>query len=283
MKLFCFRFDIDTHLCSRKGVPNLLGLADDLNVKFTFFFNMGRGLSRRSYFLRNKKNATPIGAKLSHIGKLGKLGKLGYIKTVLFNPFVGYSCPEIIRMAKKQGHEIGLHGGRNHGDWMYNAGNWCKERFQKEIRWGVKTLQKVGIEEVTSFASPGWKNSKVLFPILAEEGFNIVADWHGTASENITQIDKCGRLLAVTTNLTGEPGGIGYIENKRAQGLNNEDILKIFKEDLTNINRLGVLYDHAYFVGNKELSLIEKMVKTVIEMNFKIITLNSIPEYIKIP
>ena len=44
-KLVC-RFDIDTHKCIRDGVPNLLEISEERNVRFTFFLNAGRAISR---------------------------------------------------------------------------------------------------------------------------------------------------------------------------------------------------------------------------------------------
>jgi hypothetical protein len=37
MKYFCFRFDVDTPKCIKKGVPNLISLSKKLDVPFTFF------------------------------------------------------------------------------------------------------------------------------------------------------------------------------------------------------------------------------------------------------
>lgn len=51
-KTFSFRFNVDTHLCARKGVPNLIALADKLDVRFAFFFNMEERFPGELIFLR---------------------------------------------------------------------------------------------------------------------------------------------------------------------------------------------------------------------------------------
>ena len=42
MKLCCFRFDADTHVCVSVGIPRLVELGNRLGARFTFFVNMGR-------------------------------------------------------------------------------------------------------------------------------------------------------------------------------------------------------------------------------------------------
>ena len=116
MKYFCFRFDVDTPKCIQTGIPNLIGLSKELDVPFTFFVNMGRGTSRWSFikkiFSPRNNSTTDSTQKLSN---LNKLGLWNYLFMALANPKVGNSYPGIIQSLEKAGHEVGLHGGSNHG------------------------------------------------------------------------------------------------------------------------------------------------------------------------
>ena len=58
MNKLAFRFDIDTHKCIRDDVPNLLEISEERDVKFTFFLNSGRAISRELSVrvLKEKRN-----------------------------------------------------------------------------------------------------------------------------------------------------------------------------------------------------------------------------------
>lgn len=123
VKFFCFRFDVDSFRCINKGTPNLIALSKNLNVSFTFFINMGLAASRwisiKKLFSKKNHSANGFVYKLSNLKKLG-FGD--YFLTAVINPPVGSSCPDIIRDLNEAGHEIGLHGGRNHALWQHEGG-----------------------------------------------------------------------------------------------------------------------------------------------------------------
>jgi len=276
-KVICFRFDVDTYLCASKGVKNLVALAEKLSIKFTFFYNMGRGIHHKSFLVKKTRGDTsPTADKLSN---LYKLGILGYLRTALLNPYVGKSYPLLILSAEKAGHEIGLHGGRNHGDWMANANAWPESRIKGEVKWGLSELHRLGINSISSFSSPGWQGTGHLHNILRQNGFSVVADEHGHGLETVTIMGSADRFLySVPTNLLGEPGGIGYIENMRAQNMTNKEMLNKFQYDLNNVTKLAVLYDHPYYSGIYELAILESMINTARELGFCTAKFNEVPK-----
>ena len=108
-KKYTFFFVIDppsekrlfiTYLCASKGVHNLLELVEKSSSKFTFFYNMGRGIHYKSFFNKKRKgDALPTANKLSN---LYKLGKFGYLRTAILNPKVGGSHPDIIKLCQNR-------------------------------------------------------------------------------------------------------------------------------------------------------------------------------------
>lgn len=95
-------------------------------------------------------------------------------------------------------------------------------------------------------------------------------------------MEKTRRALLYTrTDFTGEPGGVGYIENERARKFDDETILRIFKKEISGVCEGGVIYDHPYFVGMKELHLLEKMILIVKDMGFKIVSISFVPQYLE--
>lgn len=270
MKFFCFRFDVDTERCIAEGIPNLLNLSKKTKTSFTFFFNMGRGISKKAY-LNRKKSGPAIAAKLSNYKKLGIYY---YLRTIFLNPNVGLSYKKIIQDTYQQGHEVGLHGGKNHGEWMYNAQTWNKNHFFQEIKWGLEQMKQLNIENISSFSSPGWQTTITLQQVLKEFNFQIIADEHGELLEDI--VDLGNNLYSIPTNFAGEPEGVGYFENKCAQGLTDDEFLNNFSQQLDNIKKLGVLYDHPYYAGIQKLDLLEKTIETVKEKGFIIKTMQEI-------
>ena len=105
------RFDIDTSVCLHTGVPSLLELAKQCGVQFTFFVNMGRAVDFGTIITRREQDV----ARADRLPAREKLGIAGLMQTVLLNPQVGLSGIPVLEQLISLGHELGLHGGRNHG------------------------------------------------------------------------------------------------------------------------------------------------------------------------
>ena len=277
MKYFCFRFDVDTPKCIKKGVPNLISLSKKLDVPFTFFINMGRGTSRWSFI----KKIIPFGSKsIPHttfkLSNLKKLGLWDYFIMALFNPQVGNSHPHIIKSLKKAGHEVGLHGGSNHGEWQNESHSWGNQKFFKEIIPALNSLTKFLGERPLGFSSPGWCGSNDLNTILESLDFYYVADAHGENLKTITYAQNASNLLQIPTNILGN-GGVAYLESLRARNMNDNEILKDFSSKLDE-RFFAVLYDHPYYAGIQELPMMEMMVDLVRSKGFQIVTLKTLVE-----
>lgn len=274
MRFFCFRFDVDTVPCVSRGVPNLIDLADSLGVKFTFFFNMGRATSRKDYLRKLwQKMRKSDNIQLSKLSSLHKLGLLHFLITAIRNPYVGKAYPVVVQLANRKGHEVGLHGGRSHGEWQNNAKNWSEVHFRKEVEYGLTMLRRIGIEHITSFSSPGWQGPNSLHSVLSSLDFRIVADIHGNDLDEINWVGPDKNLIAIPTNIAGEPGGVGYIEHLRAQGLDDNHIIIHFQHALSRRKKFVVVYDHPYYAGIQELPIVEKMIRIAHDMGLRVVTL----------
>ena len=157
-KLFSFRFDVDTHRCVRRGVPALSVLGHRLDARFTFFVNMGRAVSRTAILLRFLSGSDPNEA--AKYSARTKLGLRGYLEAALLNPEVGAGAPGVIREAHRAGHEIGLHGGRNHAVWQRQAAGWKRARLEAEVDAVLPVLADLlEGQSPAGFASPGWASA----------------------------------------------------------------------------------------------------------------------------
>lgn len=279
MKRFCFRFDVDTHLCISKGMPNLLRLADELEVRFTFFVNMGRAISRLDY-LRNR-TSQGHGGTTAKLSNLKKLGMSGFLTAAILNPRVGAPHLDTIRAAHAAGHEIGLHGGSNHATWQNHGARWCVGRIRREITPALDILRQSGIPMPRGFASPGWQGSDNLHEALEALGFRYVADIHDPDAREVALVRPDLGLLAMTTNLCGEPDGVGYLEHMRAEGLNDAQALDTFARQLES-RPLAIAYDHPYYAGVAELELIRQMIRIARDRGYEITTLENIIQHAEV-
>lgn len=275
-KVVCFRFDVDTYPCAARGVPNLVALARSYNAKFTFYFNMGRAIHVPTLLFGQESR--PAAERAAKLGNMQKLGVIGYVHTALFNPRVGSSFPNNIVEAQREGHEVGLHGGRNHGDWMSNAHTWSEQRVGDELDWGMARLAEAGIDDVHSFSSPGWQAPDCLHTALANRGFTSVADIHGHGEHEISKSPHVEQdLYCLPTNILGEPGGVGYIEHLRASTGSRQAMLERFASDLERTAQPAVLYDHPFYAGVHELKFVDSMLKLVRDVGYTTMRLDNLP------
>jgi len=319
-KLFSFRFDVDTHRCVHVGMPALSELGRRLDAPFTFFVNMGRAVSIptvvRGWGAANR--AVANGAKPRTAAKLSareKLGWPGYLKAAVVNPRVGATAIDVIRSAAADGHEIGLHGGTNHQVWQSEAIRWSPERLSEEIDAVLPALsESLGGTPPLGFASPGWSTSDSLPELLAARGFRYLADLHGpeagglrgpeaggldgnrergdgapapgrtvspgaTLSSGATPSPRAA-LTDVRTQLTGEPGGVAYLEHLRAVGLDDEAVLGRFRGDLERAGPHVVAYDHPYFAGIRDLDMVRRLVEAARDEGYRVVPMAELSEVV---
>lgn len=272
-KLVNFRFDVDTELCLRRGMPNLLSLAANFGVRFTFFVNPGRAIRRRDVF-SPRAGGRLAEDKLSLTAKMS-LPEIAWL--LLFNPRTLPRHCRVLRQAEESGHELGLHGGRNHGDWARNVRGWTSDRILDEIGYGTEAMEACGVQRPRAFASPGWATTPELPRILSESGFGILADTHG--KQRPVMFDSATGITLINTELCGEPYGAGYLESGRAAGLSDEDIEQTFRKRLDTGPSFICIYDHPFFAGIRKFDLLERLVSAVIDSGRSVVTLRQVADF----
>lgn len=277
-KVFCFRFDVDTELCASKGMPRLIDIAEQEKVHFTFFVNMGKAISipsmLTSYLEGLLGKGHPNKDQVFKLSVVDRLGIVNTLKTIITNPRVGLNHLEIIRLAHKKGHEIGLHGGKNHGAWAREIHKWSEKRIRQEISQGLGWLERADVFRPKSFSSPGWKSDRRLNEILAEYGFRNLCDEHGPDCRFTGDVGY-NDLVSIGTNLAGEPGGVGYLEWHRVKGHTDEMLLDHLVKELENKD-VAVMYDHPIFSGIREIKLVEKIIRKVKAMGYLVTTIENL-------
>ena len=270
-KFCCFRFDADTHACVSRGIPKLAELGDQLGVRFTFFVNMGRAFDPGITLLKGFQRLLH-GGRRGSISAARKLGWRAALRAAILNPRAGRSDPAALRAAAASGHEIGLHGGRNHARWERSAHTWSEARLRREVRLGLRWLRESGVSAPVSFASPAWNSPAALRRVLPAEGFRFLADGYDAARSDVT--DAAG-LWDVPTNITAEPGRAGYLETLRLRGWTTEQIVRDFRSQIAAQSRLAVVYDHPFFAGIHALEQVGELVRAARDAGFCVETIGA--------
>lgn len=244
------RFDVDTWPCAHRGMPFLVGHADQIGARFCFMVNMGRAVSH-SMYLRNivggPRAEASANERVDKLGSLRRMGVGGYLRTAVVNPRVGCTAADILLQAQRAGHVLGLHGGRNHGEWQWGAHEWSAEQLRAEIGWGLDAFKAASLKRPSGFSSPGWNSPPLLPQILIEHGFEELYDSH-RSDELLDPSLRRQALREINTAFAGEPGGVGYFESCLVRGVDAtaaaDRIVSVLQSKPVGH---GMVYDHPVF------------------------------------
>lgn len=268
------RFDVDTELCLREGVGPLCSVAQRYGVPLTFFINPGRAIDRallmREVVTRRRNG---IGSERAPaLGAIAKLGRRETIRLLALNPTTLPGHARVVRRLAEAGHEIGLHGGRNHAAWQRGAFDWDRKRLVADVTWGKRRLEAATGSTVSAFASPGWTSPRQLPGVLKDLGFEILADERDSAGIPHGGQEAYGGLVLVPNTLAGEPGGVGYLESLHAAGMSDAEALSELEGVLARRPSFLCLYDHPFYAGRHALELFGGVIERLLRNGYRIKT-----------
>lgn len=246
------RFDIDTVADVEKGMPRVLEMLDRVGARATFFVNVGRAISLIDNMMDLKKTVTNLmGDKRSSgpkkIGAFRKLGAGSFFETMILNPMVGRRGRDILSRCLKAGHELALHGGRNHAAWVRSAGGWTEEKIRADILWAREEFKRLFGFLPEGFSAPGFVMPSLAATVLPGIGFKYCS---GISSDPSVHGAKC-LLKEIPVNVCG-PGGVPIVEHMAASGKDAGTIVNFVADRFEEIHRAGslpVIYGHPVTEG----------------------------------
>lgn len=265
MKQLVLRFDVDTPACATSGMRALNDVAADQNVPFVYFVNFGRAVDLVSRYRYRAATRQPGSVK-----KLGTLDKMtiGELANVmLLNPRLADIGRAQFIAADQGGSEIAVHGGRNHGSWQWGYPTWTERRIESEIAWSRDQFQSMLGRSPVGFSSPGFVADARLDPVLARFGYRYRADLHGQGNHQAG-----AGIVNYATALSGEPGGVGFIENCLARQLSFAEIRQIVTRAVEESPRPVVLYDHPCLAGRRGLDVLLDILALASERGWQLVT-----------
>lgn len=169
------RIDVDTILGLARGVPALLSILDELNIKATFFVPMGPD--------RMGRNAKKI---LSREGLGTSL--VPYLRTyqwqMLLNgtlrsapSFADTGAAMMLRI-RREGHDVGLHSFDHYG-WQNGVAEYSDSDIAKDFRKSMLSFSQVFGSLPACCAAPGWRVTRRSLSVQESFGFRYASDTRG--------------------------------------------------------------------------------------------------------
>lgn len=266
MKQLVLRFDVDTPACATSGMRALNDVAADHNVPFVYFVNFGRAVDLVSRFrYRTARRQT---GSVKKLGTLEKMTGKELANAVLINPRLADIGRAQFIAADHGRSEIAVHGGRNHGSWQWGYPTWPDQRIESEIAWSHDRFQSMFGRSPVGFSSPGFVADDRLDPVLKRFGYRYRADLHGQGNHQAGS-----GIVNYATALSGEPGGVGFIEHCLARQLSAADIRQIVTRAIEESPRPVVLYDHPCLAGRRGLALLLDILALASARGWQLVTL----------
>lgn len=179
MTRIALKVDVDTLRGTQDGVPALLRLFDQHQVRATFLFSLGpdhtgRALRRvfRPGFL-SKVRRTSVA---SHYG----LKTLMY-GTLLPGPHIGRRTGHIMREVATAGHEVGIHC-YDHIRWQDFVAKKNADWTLREMQRAVDAFQEVFGRKADVIGAAGWQINGHALALEEEFGFSYASDVRGESA-----------------------------------------------------------------------------------------------------
>jgi undecaprenyl phosphate-alpha-L-ara4FN deformylase len=260
------KVDVDTDRGTRIGVPDLLRVFDEFNVKATFLFslgpdNTGRAIKRifRPGFFR----------KVTRTSVVSTYGVRTLLNGVLLpGPHIGRRNENVMRAARDAGHEVGIHC-YDHIRWQDGLAGMSRDEVAHEFSKARTEFERIFGTPVRTAGAAGWQANAFSLEAYDEARLDYASDARGTSAFFPRVESRVFRTLQVPTTLPTLDELLGRPEYPVDRLV--EQYLSWLRADRPN-----VLTAHAEIEGMARLDWFREFLKGVRERAVRIVRLDAI-------
>lgn len=178
MKL-AIKIDVDTLRGTRLGVPNLLDLFQQHDIKATFLFSMGPDNTGRAV------------KRIFRPGFLKKVSRTSVIQVYGFRtllnglfwpgPHIGRSQGHVMKSTLSRGHEVGIHC-YDHIRWQDHLHTLSYDQVLEEVKKACDAFESVFSEPSKTMGAAGWQANDNSLKAYDEMGLRYASDTRGTSA-----------------------------------------------------------------------------------------------------
>jgi undecaprenyl phosphate-alpha-L-ara4FN deformylase len=263
--VLAIKVDVDTDRGTRIGVPNLVALFDDYDVKATFLFslgpdNTGRAIKRifRPGFL----------SKVSRTSVVSTYGILTLLNGVLLpGPHIGRRNEEVMRKTRENGHEVGIHC-YDHIRWQDGLSTMSRDEVNREFRRARQEFERIFKEPAKTAGSAGWQANNFSLSIYDNAGLLYASDARGSHPFFPRIAGIVYKTLQIPTTLPTLDELIGRPQYPDERIIGH--YLSLMLRD-----KLNVLTIHAEVEGMRKMSLFQAFLEAVKKNNILTVRLDT--------
>ncbi|MFQ5904982.1 MAG: polysaccharide deacetylase family protein [bacterium] len=170
------RVDVDTLFGLSRGVPRLLALLEDLDLKATFFVPMGPDRMGRSVKRIVKERG--LGVSLAPYLRIYPWQTF-LAGTVVDTPGFSNAGARMMLRIRGSGHDVGIHS-YDHFNWQNGVTQFSRADLAADFTKCTLSYARVFGELPACCAAPGWRATRFSLSIQEGFGFDYASDTRGT-------------------------------------------------------------------------------------------------------
>jgi undecaprenyl phosphate-alpha-L-ara4FN deformylase len=265
-KTLSIKVDVDTDRGTRVGVPNLLSLFDEFDVKATFLFSLGPDNTGRAI----KRIFRPgFFSKVARTSIVSVYGIRTLLNGVLLpGPHVGRRNEAVMRQARDKGHEPGIHC-YDHIRWQDGLMKMTGSEVREEFAKAQKEFERIFGEPARTAGAAGWQANALSLGVYDEAGLIYASDTRGTHPFIPRADGKTFKTLQIPTTLPTLDELLGRPEYPQERLIDH--YLSLIKPSVHNVITI-----HAELEGMKYLTLFRKFLVRIRSSDLRIVLLRDL-------
>jgi peptidoglycan/xylan/chitin deacetylase (PgdA/CDA1 family) len=268
-RLLAIKVDVDTERGTRIGVPALLELLNELDIRATFLFSVGpdntgraiRRIFRRGFF-----------GKVARTSVVSTYGLRTLLNGVLWpGPHIGRRHAGLMRSVRDAGHEVGIHC-YDHVRWQDGLASMNSDQVAAEFARARGEFERIfGVPARTAGAA-GWQANAFSLAAYDAAALEHASDTRGSAPFFPSVQGKVYRTLQIPTTLPTLDELLGRPEFPYGQLVDR--YLSWMGQ-----GHMHVYTAHAEIEGMKHLDLFRQLLTRVRERSWQVVPLGDIARH----